>query len=137
MSVLLFNPPSNPPLTPPLPRKCFLFISRDAGLSLAQNFRVFNAPNFEGKPRYAAAKGCYAAEYSRLLHSSLAGSLQRSTSTLLQRATPQRGVLRRCVPEAPASLLILFSASSLFFYWLASFFIFISSCPVKYYNMED
>ena len=116
--------------SPPLPLKSFSSISRDAGPSLAQNCRVFNALDSERKPRYAVA-------YPRLLNSSLAGSLQSGTSTLLRSATPQCGVLHRCVPEVLASLLISFSDSSLFFYYLASFFILISPCPVKHYNKED
>ena len=54
------------------------------------------------KPRYAAAKGSYAAAYPKLLDSFLDGSLQRRTSTLLRWTMPQCGVLRRCVPEASA-----------------------------------
>ena len=68
---------------------------------------------------------------------SLAGSLQRRASMLLQSATPQRGVPRSCVPEAPATLLIVFSAFDLFFYYSASFFTPISPCPVKHCSMGD
>ena len=53
------------------------------------------------------------------------------------RAMPQRGVPRCCVPEAPAGLLIVLSALGLFFYYLASFFIPISPCPIKHYSMGD
>ena len=111
LSVLLFNLSLNPLL---LPRKCFSFISRDAIPSLAQNSRVFNAPNSKRTPRYVAAKGCYAATYPMLLDSSLAGSLRRRTSTLLRRTTPQRGVLRRCVPKA-SSLVLSFALFSFLF----------------------
>ena len=131
---ILSRLPPNPHF---FPRKCFSFISQEADPSLAQNFRVFNALDSERKPCYAATKGCYAAAYPRLLDSSLIGSLQGKTSTMLRRTTPQCGVLRRCIPEATTSLLILFSASGHFFYYLASFFILISPCPVKHYNMED
>ena len=67
----------------------------------------------------------------------LTGSLQRRASTLLRSATPQHGVLRSCVPEAPAALLCVFFASNLFFYYSASFFTPISSCPIKHYRMGD
>ena len=40
-------------------------------------------------------------------------------------------------PRLLIHFLILFFASGLFFYYLASFFILISSCPVKHYYMED
>ena len=110
-SVLLFNLPSNPLI---LPRKCFSFISRDMGPSLAQNSRVFNAPDYERTPRYATTKGCYTTAYSRLLDSSLVDSLRRRTSMLLRMTTPQRGVLRCCVPEASTFVLSFALFSFLF-----------------------
>ena len=58
-------------------------------------------------------------------------------STLLRSATPQLGVPRSCVPEAPSALLIVFSASGLFFYYSASFLTPISPYPAKPYNMGD
>ena len=38
---------------PPLPRKCFPFISQDPGPSMAQNFIVFDALVLKRRPRYA------------------------------------------------------------------------------------
>ena len=67
----------------------------------------------------------------------LTSSLRRRAFMLLRRATLQRGVPHNCVPEAPATLLFVFSASSLFFYYLASFFTPISSFPVKHYSIGD
>ena len=115
--------------SPILPRKCFPFISRDSGLSMAQKFRVFNASSEKedlATPRHTRSFGIH-----------LAGSLQHRASTLLRSATPHRGVTRSCVPEAPAALLIVFSASGLFFYYSASFLTPISPCPVKHYSMGD
>ena len=56
---------------------------------------------------------------------------------LRRRAMPQSGVPRCYVPEAPAALLIVLSALGIFFYYLASFFIPISPCPIKHYSMGD
>ena len=67
----------------------------------------------------------------------LTRSLQCRASKLLRNATPQRGVARSRIPEAPAALLCVFSASGLFFYSSASFLTPISSCPVKHYSMGD
>ena len=87
-------------------------------------------------PLCPVAKRSYAAAYSRPLKAFLAGSPRRRTSTLLRRATPQRGVLRRCM-----GALLSFSFSSLLRVfpsrYLASFLLIISPCLVKHYNMED
>ena len=65
------------------------------------------------------------------------GSLQRRVSMLMRSATPQCGVPRSCVPEAPTTLLCVFSTSGLFFYYSTSFFTLISPCLVKHYSMVD
>ena len=114
-----------------------LFYISDAGPSLAKNSRPFNAPNSKRKPRYTATKRSYATVYQRLLDSFFAGSLQCRTSMLLRRATPQRGVLHRCVLEAIAFLLIFFSASDLSFALFSFLFAYYIACPAKHYNMED
>ena len=61
----------------------------------------------------------------------LAGSLQRKASMPLRSATCCR------VPKASPGILVVFSALGLFFYYLASFFIQISPCPIKHYSTGD
>ena len=106
--------------SPLLPRNCFPFISRDPSPSMAQKIRVFNALVLEKETSLRHGKGGEAVEIW------LTGSLQRRASTLLRRATPQRGVPRRCVPEAPlhsTALLIAFFALVLYsIIWLPFLF---------------
>ena len=120
---------------PSTPRKCLPFMSQDAGPSLAQNSKPFNSPDSK-RTHYTAVKRSYAATYPRLLNSFIVGSLRSRTSTLLRRATPQNGVLHRCV-----GALIYFSFSSLLRVfpsrYLASFLLIITPCPAKHDKMED
>ena len=78
----------------------------------------------------------YTTTYPRPLKAFLAGSPWHRTSTLLRRATPQRGALRRFM-----GALLSFSFFSLLWVfpscYLASFLLIISPCPAKHYNMED
>ena len=137
-----------------LPQNCFPFISQDPSSSMAHKIRVFNVHVWKRGLRYATTKeatprrrrlrhyeGGYATTKEatprrRRLRRGIpeatgirqSGLLQHRASTLLRRATPQRGVPRCCVPEAPLHFSLL---SLLWFFLLLFSFLFYSNIDMS------
>ena len=124
----------SPPIS--LPRNCFPFISRDPGPSMAHKIRVFNALVLEKETLLRRGEGGYAVEHLRPLKSAIQVRCNVGPQHCCEVLRCSVACLAAAYPRLHCTTHFFLYFGS-FLYYLASFLIPISTCPIKHYSMGD